>query len=780
VPGTIAETGPNDHRRRVARAEARRRRRKYALLVVAACSLAAMFAPAALTGTAAVDIVERVALTGVVAWLAGHGRRAALLWAGAAVAIVSRDLALALALLALGLAVWNASLGRRNKVIGVAAAGLLANAVLWIPAAPPWRWATGAAFVVLAVVAFAGRRQIAGRDRRVIGRGLLAFVGLALVSTSIAGFASLAVARRTSHGSQQARQALEAVRAGDTDRARTLLAEAENELASAQGTLRLASIARATPLVAQQVEALQVAVGQARAVTGAAGAIVATNYDDLRYQGRVDLEEVERLTPLTERADAVLTEADRQLRRVDRAVVVGPIRSRLAQFRTSVDEARNDASSAGSILTRLPGLLGGDGERHYLVVFTAPAELRGGGGFIGSWLDLQVLDGKATIARSGRIRDLIDYSKTSVRPVDAPADYVRRYGRYTPQYLLQDATLSPNWPSTARLLAGVYPAAGGVPVDGVIAVDPAGLGALLALTGPVTVEGLDAPLTSQNVTDVLNRTQYLTLGDRAAREDVLADATRATFDALTNASLPAPRLLGAVLGPAARGRHLQVWLTRSVEERFVRDLGVDATLEVPKGGDGFEVVQQNVGNNKIDAYLHRKIAYDVTLDPADGTISGTLTVTLRNEVPSVDLPPIVVGNERGLPVGSNVATISLHAPLVVTAATLDGKTFEMGRSEEAGMFAWDSPVVTIPPGGVRVVELQVEGAVDLQHGYRLRVLPQPVVHADAVSVRVRLKSGTFAPLTTERGDVSVRTDGQDLEATGDLTEVLDVDVPVRR
>ena len=72
-------------------------------------------------------------------------------------------------------------------------------------------------------------------------------------------------------------------------------------------------------------------------------------------------------------------------------------------IRLGVTLARRDASLATELLRVVPGLLGGDETRRYLVVFITPAELRGAGGFVGSYAELEAVDGDVDLVRSGRI-----------------------------------------------------------------------------------------------------------------------------------------------------------------------------------------------------------------------------------------------------------------------------------------------------------------------------------------------------------------------------------------
>jgi hypothetical protein len=429
----------------------------------------------------------------------------------------------------------------------------------------------------------------------------------------------------------------------------------------------------------------------------------------------------------------------------------------------------------------LPDLLGGNGRRKYLVAFITPAELRGAGGFIGSWAEMTAENGSVRIANSGRIADLIVAKPDGSRTLNAPEDYAARYGRFAPQDFLQDITYSPHWPSDAAVFADLYQQTTGVEIHGVIAVDPKGLAAILELIGePVQVPGLPIPLQASNAVELLTRQQYLQFADRAEREDVLAAATRATFDRLVDSDLPAPETIGAVLGPAGRGRHLQIWSPVFDEEALFKRVHADGSLEILPGADGFAVVQQNVGNNKIDAYLQRSIAYDVNVDASDGSMSGTMTITLDNTMKDLSFPNVVVANTRGLPRGSNVATVSVHAPWVVKSATIDGDAEVLGQGTEVGLNAWDTSVLAVPPGGKTTIVLQIEGTVDLSDGYHFTIVPQPVANADLVDVTIRLENGEFGEPVADLPGFQFDAKAQELHLTGRLERTVDIQVPATR
>ncbi len=87
-------------------------------------------------------------------------------------------------------------------------------------------------------------------------------------------------------------------------------------------------------------------------------------------------------------------------------------------------------------------------------------------------------------------------------------------------------------------------------MDGVIAVDPPGLAAMLKLTGPVTVPRWPVPITADNVVDVTLRQAYEQF-PQDERVVFLGDLARKVTEAFTRADLGRPAQVTAALGPAA-------------------------------------------------------------------------------------------------------------------------------------------------------------------------------------------------------------------------------------
>lgn len=729
--------------------------RQIAALAVAS-GLAATLSSAAPTGIRTVDVAFLALTGGFVVVATARARRWSWLVLAGLAAGTSHGLWL--------VAGWGSLVGalvatagpRRRRVLGAGIGAVALQALLHQPA---WGFHGTSALVgavAIAVVAVSAHRRTPARARR--RNGWIA-TGVALAAVAAAGAFGVAVVLAYGHlgdGETSARQALDQARRGDTDGARRSLAQAADELRQGQSVVEApwARVARLVPVVSQQVEAVDVTVDEAITVAAAGRATASVaDYHGLKYRsGRIDLEKVAALEAPMGRAAAIFGDSQARLAGIDHSWLAGPLDRKLTAFQGDLATATHDARSARSVLRVLPGLLGGQGTRHYVVMFTNTAEARGLGGLFGNYGELTAVDGKVRLTRSGPTTDLERTAPNGTRTLTGLREFQARYGSYQPADYLRDLAISPQFPDVAEAVRQLYPQATGTRVDGVIAMDPDTVAALLRFTGPIRVPGYDVTLTSTNAADVIVRQQYLQFADQnGRRKDILVDATKIAFDRLLGGSLPSPSALARVLGPLVQQRRLLLAAHRSSEQAVFARLGLAGSIRTPAGTDALLVTSQNYGNSKIDAYLHRRIAYDAVVDPTDGSVEATETITLRNDA-SVGLPRYVVGNTRGAPIGTNLMNLAVYSPSAVRSVTVDGKPVTVASLPEAGLTA-ATLVVAIPPRSSVTVRLHLHGGVDLRPGtYRLHVLPQPMANPDELSVTVRVGRGRDAPIRYRSGD----------------------------
>jgi hypothetical protein len=720
--------------------------------IVGISAVAAGFAHAEPSGWAPADVAITAAFAAVVTLAASRARRWAWLTTAAATFVLAGgDVAwVVVAGCSLALAIAAAVLERRSRAWGALIGAGCIQVLLHLPD----RWFHGSSALLVAVVVtpllVSGYRRARVPERRRVRRVAAATLGVAALAALAFGVAAALAEPDLREGVDQAEEALDLVRDGKTDEASILLVEASASFDHAEGLLTgpLGLPARVLPVLGHQALATA-EMARAGADLADVGATTTTtaNYDELHLTaGQVDLDRLTSLQQPVAESLAALEVADQRLTTLDDRWLVPVIADPLTRLVDEVTSARSEAALADEALSVAPLLLGADGPQTYLTLLGQPAESRFGGGFIGTWAELQATSGQIDLTDSGTIEDLRNAPPGRDRTLSGPTSYLERYGRYFPAYNLQNIAASPDFPTVRQVASELYPQTGHPAINGALYLDPLGVAALLELSGPVTVPGLVLPLDSAGAAAFLSTDIYEQFPDTAARDALLHGAIEALFDALTTRDLPGPRAIADTLGTAVRGNHLAISVADPAGESFLAGIGANGAFPEPtEDGDLLAIKVANSAPNKLDTYLDRSVAYDVEVDPATGQVQGTARLTLTNTAPATGLPDIV-GTNRGLidgspgapPPGTAIVKVSLWSPLLMTSATVDGAVSPMELQEEFGLHVY-STEMTLLPGATAVLETRLTGILGLP--YRLVVDHQPLADDGDLTVRVTTPSG---------------------------------------
>ena len=576
----------------------------------------------------------------------------------------------------------------------------------------------------------AWRLTLAGSTFAVFAIGLI--YGVAVLSARSA-------ADRGVHGLQVA---LAAGRAGDLDGASTELSRAQRDLDQASRHLGAwwSSPARAVPVLGQNAEAASAAVDVARGLTAAASEVVSAAGSETlgMHDGRFDPAAFESLRGPLEGLRAAVDRAAGRVDGLDSPWLLGKVTMRLDEARAEVRRAGDDVGVGLQGVDATPILLGRGGRRTYLVLFVTPVEARATG-FVGNYAELVVSDGRFSLPRFGRVSELQVPSQPQP-PLDLPQEFLDRYLRFGIDRTIQSVTTSPDFPSVARLASQLYVQAGNQRVDGVLSVDPVALAALVGLTGPISVPGLDRPLTSETAATFLLRDQYLDLPDTSVRVDALEGISQTAFSRLTQGTLPPPQQLIGALGPAVVAGNLRFAVFDDKPASFLARIGIDHPLPRP-AADSIAVTTTNVVGGKLDLFLQRTLDYDSTWDPSTGAVTATLRVTMRNDSPSSGLPDYVIRDaipDEDLPPGTNRSRVAIYSPWQLDGATIDGRPLAVEVTRERGHHVYGSSVELAPNGGSATIELRLSGMLTPNQDYELAVWNQVMARPDQLRAAVRV------------------------------------------
>lgn len=718
MPLVRSGTGPHDRSTRDGR-----------LVVAAVALVAALLAaagPASPTGSPVLDAIVVVGGVGVFVLIGSRAPWwAAAVAAGIALAIAVDPILMIGAAAALGAALYA---GWRPEPPSWALAislGVTANVLARAELGGRFGSSAAVALTVGTAVVLLGTWRLPRRARRWAWLGI---VGLGLVAgAATAGFGIAAVQARhdLAAGLTTAELGVAALEAGDYDGATEWFAEANGYLDTAYEHLDRpwAKAAAIVPVVAQHQRAVHdMSAAGAESLAVVSSALAEIDLDDLRpTDGRFDLDALAALDdPLTRVRDALV-----ELRAVSvessSPWLVDRATYELDDFRVSVDEHLPAIENALHALRLAPAMLGADGPRTYLLLFTTPSESRGLGGFVGSYAELRADDGQLSLGGFGRAQDLDRLALEAGAAIEGQDDFLRDYGRFgfdlngdgsgvVGDSAFRNMAMSPDFPTVAEIAADLYADTTGTAVDGVIVMDPFVVTQLMGYTGPVAIPSLGRELGPDEALGYLLRDQYLTDVSDEERADGLAEAAAQAFAGLLSGALPEPVALATDLGPLTSQRRLLVWSTRAEEQDMIETVHISGEVPPLEGADGWAFTVSNAGGSKIDTFLDRRAGYTASTDADTGVTTGTVRIELTNTAPAEGLPRYVIGNRIGQPEGTSSMWVTVYSPLDLDRLTVDGAAtgFETGAQDE-----WRSyrVRVDIPAGGTVVLEAELSGSV---------------------------------------------------------------------
>jgi hypothetical protein len=378
------------------------------------------------------------------------------------------------------------------------------------------------------------------------------------------------------------------------------------------------------PGVSDQVESLEAMTSAAADVSEVAGNAVEEASAELNGavptgQGRVQL--LRDVADVAERASAQVAVVD-----------LGPTSGLLGPIRTARDDLTDELTQLELTMLNVRDATRGmaevfEGPSTYLLMAANNAEMRAGSGMFLSLGVLTFDGGELSLGPMTPSGEL--WLEEGVEYTDATLE--ERWSWAEPDREYRNLAMSPRFPAFAEMASRMWEAGEGEAVDGVLAVDPFALQALLGAVGPVDVDGQE--VSADTVVPLLLHDQYVGLdtdddpnddqGDRRATLSSVAEAVVAQFDR----SSPDLAVLAEGLRSSAAARHLLLWSGDRALQRVWTDVGVGGAVD----GDDLYLSVDNYGQNKLDQFL--EVSGEIDIDPGPDGTEVVLRASLRNETP---------------------------------------------------------------------------------------------------------------------------------------------------
>lgn len=432
---------------------------------------------------------------------------------------------------------------------------------------------------------------------------------------------------------------------GDREGARTAYLAAQRDAAAAAAATDggLWSTVQALPWIGGNLSAVRVVADQTSGLLSDAQPlaehILSLDPDQLVHDGALDIDTVSVIVDELPQLDQRLTDARESLGTIDTDGLMEPVADGVTQLKQQVDGLQPGVQQAADLGQHLPGLLGADGPKNYLLLFQNNAEVRSLGGNPASLMLLRVDRGRLTIADQKASGDFHNARQDPIAelPEGAYSVFIPNVSRYE-----MDMTGFPDLPSVAKMAQGWWRDAGGRDqIDGVLTFDPVGLSYLLRATGPVSLP-TGEQLTSDNVVQKVLSDVYAKYPNPRMQDAYFAGAAASVFDALTRQKVDAKALVSA-LGQSVNERRLLFW---SADEGIQKALSDNSGLQgiIPadsSGPDGATTMgvylwDATNGGSKIDYHVTHANVAKRTVCSADNSTTYSVDVTLTSTISPAD------------------------------------------------------------------------------------------------------------------------------------------------
>lgn len=319
----------------------------------------------------------------------------------------------------------------------------------------------------------------------------------------------------------------------------------------------------------------------------------------------------------------------------------------------------------------LPYVVGYMGERNYLLLFQNNDELRPTGGFIGSIGDLTVKKGSV---KNLTIQDVYELDGQLRNHVEPPF-IVRRY--LQPHLYLRDSNFALDFQEAASKSAFVYNLESGKRPDAVIALNLSVLKQILKVSGPIELPNYNITVTNENVSDFIQSTiknnffpgstQKKDILNSVLNQLVLKAAADQRFDYALLKLLPdlleQKDIMFSFNNPSVQNIFSA--------NNYAGELNINSSNDPKSISDFLYINEANIGANKINAAMRRKVNYEAMIE--QGRVVSKAKLTLNN----AGKEDYKVYLQYAVPKGSSLIQLLINnVKQNITPAVTDFKVYE--------------------------------------------------------------------------------------------------------
>lgn len=421
------------------------------------------------------------------------------------------------------------------------------------------------------------------------------------------------------------------------------------------------------------------------------------------------------------------------------------VKSYVAMAKEYIQGIYTAVSQSKPALEIIPSALGVPDAKTYLLLFQNDNELRPTGGFLTAYSLLTIDQGHLSPSASEDIYkldgQLVNNCKVKYCDLSAPSVFAKFYpeadGSIRTTWTMRDSNFSPDVPTSMQTFERMYKYVNpNLPYDGIILVDTKALINLLAVTGPVSANGVtysantDPRCNCPNVEYELERyTQVIERGD-PNRKGILGPLMEQIMLKLLNASTTMiPKFITAGID-LANEKHVVFYMHDDKTQKALSDL--DWTGEIKAtNGDYLHISDANLAGGKSNLYLTESV--NLAIDTKSGNKTRhTLTVTYKNPEPY-----------NSWLNGTNRDYIRIYVPEGSTLVFSSGSEYKVNTSDELGKTMFDAFIQVRPQSSKTLTFVYTTSSVSAGSAYPILIQKQPGAKDYSYTVSVDDKKTSF-------------------------------------
>lgn len=320
-------------------------------------------------------------------------------------------------------------------------------------------------------------------------------------------------------------------------------------------------------------------------------------------------------------ATAKVLAAKQSLDQVDPSVLPPLLKEKFSSLKEKVETLLTLLQKTEKSIPVFLKLLGDRYPHRYLVLLQNDAESRPTGGFIGSYMIVDLNDGVIT---KTEFHDVYETDGQLKEDIPAPEDIAK----ITKTWRMRDSNYSPDYAISAEKAAWFLQKEKGPSVDSVIALNQHFLAELFDITGPVSVAGLQAPLTKENYQMVLSYIIESKLSSISDPKKILRDFIPEFQRNLLKGEHWKKVLLGLIKGLSEQ--NILIYSRHEDVQNFFDELGYSGrVIRTKPNEDYLNIITTSIGGNKSDAYVSQQVRHFTTIGQ-DGDMTDEVMITRKH------------------------------------------------------------------------------------------------------------------------------------------------------